>query len=250
LKDKAITVVMITVDRAPRRNYLGETLANLARAGVFDSQYLNRFAVFDSRAGNYARDILSTAPHVVADVWSDNRVACENAGAALVAGAESGASWVLFMEDDIDVCSHFLESVAEWLDDVANQRFRLYALGANYEQLEAAVRAGGIGWEYPVGAFYGTQCFAVRAEDAATLGAYWLTNPIVRTVRNPNAYDLMVHDWAAANYPNLQYFCASAPSFVQHIGRESVCTGKPVTHEFPSWRGRDWRYRGRLLRSA
>ena len=39
---------MITVDRTPRKNYLLETLKNLERSGVWKSEHLNSFHLFDS----------------------------------------------------------------------------------------------------------------------------------------------------------------------------------------------------------
>ena len=43
-----ITVVMITVDRTPRKNYLLETLKNLERGDVWKSEHLHSFHLFDS----------------------------------------------------------------------------------------------------------------------------------------------------------------------------------------------------------
>jgi len=245
-----IAVTMITVDRSlkgKRTNYLGETLRNLGRSKVFDSPRLRTFTLCDSLGDPRlwcGEELVFTASCIEAITKSAApRLACENAGHALICGGLSGAKWVLFLEDDIDVCGDFLGSVGRFLDRYGRrEQFRLYAFGAAYDQISDMRLQGYDHWRYPVSAFYGTQAFAARAEDAVSLGQYISSNPMVRGVYNPNAYDLMFHDWAAVHYPGCE-FLASAPSFVQHIGRESVCTGKEETHRFESWPGREWSYR-------
>lgn len=243
-----IAVTMITVDRSlkgKRTNYLGETLRNLDRSKVFDSPRLRNFIICDSLSDPRlwcAEELVYRADRIESIDTAKGRLACENAGHALICGGLTGTKWVLFLEDDIDVCQDFLGSVGRFLDKYGSKaHFRLYAFGAAYDQLNQQRRQGYDYWRYPVGAFYGTQAFAIRAEDAVSLGRYISSNPMVRGVYNPNAYDLMFHDWASVNYPGCE-FLASAPSFVEHIGRESVCTGKNETHRFESWPGREWSY--------
>lgn len=246
--------VMITTNRSPKENYLPITRENLKGSGIEKSILL-----FPSKWSDIEWREL--------DNWMGNVVGpedaiylpCENAGRALVRGGEkaieTGVSWVLFLEDDLDFCADFLSSVSSWLTDHSDDRYRLYAFGCAYPQIASLASSGTVirngketrgatSWQYPYASFYGTQCFAIRAEDAISLGSYLFTNPLVRGVRSPGAYDLMVHDWMRANYPGDEYayFLASVPSFVQHIGRQSVCTGLDKTHTFPSWPGREWRY--------
>jgi hypothetical protein len=251
-----IAVVMITIDRTPfgKENYLPQTLANLRRSGLWGSPRLHSFHLVDggSRVG-WAQDIVSEAggmfsiePFIHTSPSSSRLLACENAGRALILGSLTSAPWVLFCEDDIDVCARFLDSVGVWLDvhghGSHNDHYRLFAFGAAYDQTLQAYRRNLDSWDYPVSAFYGTQCFAVRSKDAASLGQYISTNPPINgTARNPNAYDLMIHAWANLTYPGCS-FLASAPNFVEHIGRQSICTGRDETHRFPSWQGREWTY--------
>lgn len=253
-----IALVMITIDRSKqgKTNYLATTLENINRS----------IPSVPSIAVEWAALFLSTpecSHHLGFANWFDYvnqpetpRNACENAGIALQFGGsianERGLSWVLFCEDDLDFCGDFIGSVSRWLDDHGNvndprsSQYRLFAFGAAYPQVADAARKSpaGSAWHYPYRAFYGTQCFAIRPDDAISLGSYIASNPLIRGVRNPNAYDLMFHDWMDANYPD-GAFLASVPSFVQHIGRQSICTGKEITHTFDSWPGREWSYRGR-----
>lgn len=231
---RSITVVMITIDRSPKSNYMLESRRNLERAGVFNSPVLNSFHLVYSDVRNpcffYASGVET---HRAID---RDYLACENAGRALKIGAESDAPWVLFCEDDIDVCSNFLESVAAWLDRFAHDRYGIYPFASPYDINNSnSQQTAECTWE----SFYGTQCFAIRSDHAAELGDYLLSNPLVKGEVQPTFYDLMIADWLRDN--NLSILCSN-PSFVEHIGRESVCTTHAITHRSPSWPGREWSY--------
>lgn len=255
-----IVMVMITIDRSSsgRENYLYETAGNLVRSNaLFLHQQLFPSRVNDAhfREGDW-----SVGAHGLTPADRDY-LPCENAGRALVGGAEIatrlGVDWVLFCEDDLDFCDEFSSSVAVWLDEHAHDDYRVYSFGCAYPNVELLSRPGAsmivngavvtnpTYWRYPCTKFYGTQCFAIRRDDARSLGSYLFSNPDVRGVKSPGAYDLMFHDWMAREYPNNYFFLASVPSFVQHIGRQSVCTGLEATHVFSSWKGLEWRYRAK-----
>ena len=233
---RSIAVVMITVDRSPKCNYLDTTIRNLIRSGVFESDMLNSFSLFDSKAG--MQHLTERIPMRCATLNCAGRdyLACENAGRALEIGAGSGAEWVLFCEDDIDVCDRFLESAAAWLDKFAHDRYGIYPFATPYDINNSNSQQTA---EIDSQSFYGTQCFAIRHHHANLLGNYLLSNPRVKGEVQPTFYDLMIADWLRAN--NLLILCSN-PSFVEHIGRESVCTDHTTTHRSPSWPGRDWSY--------
>jgi len=237
-----IAVVMPTCDRTP--SYFVETLYNLQRAGLWASPRFHSFTICRD-------DVDDNRDHVTVMEMFSVRVRgsasallpCENAGRALVCGSLLPAPWVLYLEDDIDVCADFLDSVGDWLDDHANPAHRVYAFGAAYTpQIEAEIARGSSAWEYPVHAFYGTQAIALRAEDARSLGEYWQSNPMVRGVSAPGQYDLMLQDWLRNRYADGRIL-ASCPSMVAHLGHQSsIRPEDPSPPVFDSWRGRDWRY--------
>lgn len=242
-----ISIVMITVDRSPKENYLRTTIKNLRRAKVFESSRLCSFhLLIGDKKG--LEDIVRLECIGRQVSWADHRLLpCENAGRALRFGSLTGADWILFCEDDIDVCCDFIESVSTWLNQFSSSEYRIYSFGAAYDQVSQCVAMGRSAWAYPIDAFYGTQCFAIRPRDAASLGSYIESNPLIGGIHNPGAYDLMFHDWSRLAYPYYTHFLASAPSFVQHIGRQSICTGKDQTHTFDSWPGRDWSYTSKVV---
>lgn len=245
-----LAAVMITVDRSPEPNYLVGTLGNLARGGAAKSARLAKFVLVDNDAGaDFALSVLrclssrERPPQVhVESLPSHAKDRCANMNVAwsLQVGTHY-APWVLFLEDDIDVCADFFDGVGAWLDDHAREDRRVYPLGANYGWVREAMELGRSAVDYPVSDFYGTQAFAIRSEDAADLSRYLIAHCYDRA-DDGTAYDLLIADWHAQRYPEIGHFLTPAPSFIQHIGRSSVIRPRPETHVFPTWPGRAWSY--------
>lgn len=264
MRSADIAVTMMTMDRTPRTNYLTETLENFTRAGGFTSPRFHSLHIVDSGSPpesqwpdrgilnipymDSAKADFAFPPRVFVHRSKTRRAACLNAAAALEAGLKTRAPWILFCEDDLDFCGDFLDSVGRWLDLYGDPRYHIFAFGCAYPQVMTRTHQRAWTWEYPVNCFYGTQCFAIRREEAESLAAYWNTNPKVCDVYSPSAYDLMLQDWHRATYPDARVMLASAPSFVQHIGRDSIATSKEQTHTFPSWPGAFWAFDPEVVR--
>lgn len=241
-----IAVVMITVDRTPRQNYLAQTLEYLARSGVFASERLHSFHLINSRSDQFARLALDSAAlcHAWAHMpYEEQRTPNENAATALTIGAESGAAWVLFLEDDLDVCAHFLESVGLWLDDHATLQVPVYIFGAGApgDNMVDLFHRGETCAGYKPENFYGTQAIAMRSSTAYD---------VAQSIRDQaphvgdRGYDLLIGRWAVSQ--GYHAFLASIPSFVQHVGHESALTSGMFL--FPSWPGREWTYMAKRAR--
>lgn len=204
-----IAVVIITVDTPKRNAYCKETLRSLVRGGVKDV------------------DIASHAP--------GERTATENVAAALAKGVHQGKQWVLFLEDDIEVCDDFADRVSQWLAAYARADRHVYSFSCPHQELGSIK---GDAWEYPIDRFCCTQAFALRTEDAASLYYYLLAHPtytgadgIVSTA----GYDLSMREWAKVTWPEVDYFLASNPAFVQHVGVESVIAPGRESPVMMSW---------------
>jgi len=240
-----ISAAMVTIDRSPGRNYLAETLDNLVRGGLLTSPRLDSLTICDSGPGwsFAARERDASAAAGVPACWahpSGIRITANENVAWALGIAASKAPWCLFLEDDVDVCADFFDSVGAWLDDHAAPDRLVYAFACPYLQVKDAVAAGDASWDYPIkGAFYGTQAFAVRSEDAADLAAFLRADPY-RMNPGGSCWDLIMQIWALEK--GAEFFLASAPSFAEHIGRESVVAPRPATHTCPSWPGREWSY--------
>lgn len=220
-----ISIAIKTCRRESGVKYLRQTIANLDRGGVKSSAHLSGIHTVDG---------------------SDGRSLHQNAQRAIeIAAADPNADYCLVLEDDIDVCANFLESVANWLLDHASDNRRnhsqiggMYVFGANYSQITAAVARGETSWLYPISAFYGAQALAWSRSDAEQLAQWLGPDPHYNEVRN-HGHDLLLQKWGASI--GLTHFLASAPSFVQHIGGQSGIGNR--FFQFQSWPGRDWEYR-------
>lgn len=245
---KDIAVVLITVDRTPAENYLAQTLTNLRRAKTWDSVRFHSLILCDSGGSDtWPEQAIRQVgvDKVIVYRSPDKKTPNRNVADALRIGASIchnwEAKWVLFLEDDIDVCDHFIDSVGVWLDEHSRPNYHVFALGANYDRVTELAREGKTNWEYPIDGFYGTQAFAIRPDDAKSLSSWLEKNEFSKNV-DGSAYDLIMHDWAHSTFPNNQFFLASVPSFVQHIGTDSVIRPRAGIHTFPSWPGQNWRY--------
>lgn len=241
---KDIAISMVTIDRSPSRNYLRETLQNLSRSGIWQSHRLHSFHLSDSEPKNQWSRLESKYYALTLHRPSFSPlIPSLNVATALMHGYQSGAKWILFMEDDVDVCHHFLDSVAIWLDLHATPAFPVYSFGTNYDAIASVAKGGGTYWRYPVKTFYGTQCFAINNENARSLSKYLEENPFYQNI-NAGAYDLIMQNWALQEWPNNRHFLAACPSFVQHIGRHSIINPRKDVHSFKSWPGREWSFAG------
>lgn len=239
--------VMITMDRHPGPNYLHQTLTSLAPSRLPENSLL---ALFDSRPHNQQRPrhhcdlMLSTGlKRIFYPTDSRGRIqANENASAALSWGAKHSSEWVIFLEDDLLFCADFFNSIQRWLSKHAKMNRRIYSFGCAYPQVENKGELNHECWDhYAIESFYGTQCFAVRREDAVDLAAYLLHQCFAERFK-PGEYDLGIAHWHSVRYPELGYFSASCPSFVQHIGTHSSIRPDSEPFNFPSWPGPEWSY--------
>jgi hypothetical protein len=238
---REITVVMLTVDRTPHKNYLAETLKNLERGEVWKSKHLNSFHLFDSGGfkGWPGEVLFGSGIQGEIHVHMTEKVllANENVATALEFAAGLKSKWVLFLEDDIDVCGKFLDSVFIWLEE--QEEYLLYSFGACYPDVSLPNKTS---WKYPVNCFYGTQAIAFHSEMALNFSIYLSKNIFLKGKRGV-AHDLLMAEWSKTRWPENKYFLASAPSFVQHIGMESVIDPRDKVHVFPSFQGNEWSYR-------
>jgi hypothetical protein len=164
----------------------------------------------------------------------------QNAARAIRVAAGAGATWAMVLEDDLDFCADFVGSTLRWLRDNARADRLMYAFGANYAQIALCVLRRQPFWAYPVTAFYGAQACAWRTEDALQLAKWLGPDPTYGGVRD-HGHDLLLQRWGKER--GLTHFLASAPSFVQHVGSASGIGNRYFG--FPTWPGRQWKYRGR-----
>ena len=238
-----ISIVIKTIDRAGMGsiNYLRKTIHNLERGRVFHSPHLGSIDVVDGGSLYFDFYIREQLPREINHQTSICTLQ-QNGQRCIQRGAEEaqriGAQWVMVIEDDIDVCGRFLESTIAWLEDNAYPNPNMYVLGASYEQIKECLANGQTSWDYPINAFYGAQALVWRTRDAIEL-ADWLGPDPHKGGDRDCKHDLLLQDWGRDR--GLEYFVATAPSLVQHIGKQSGINNKYFT--FRSWPGHDWTYK-------
>lgn len=251
----SIALVMPTIDRelTQARNYLRETLEGLARSGVWESPRLHSAHLVDS--GGSERwpwcDVPPETPITVhRPLFGERRTPNGNAAAAFRVGAEVGAEWVLFLEDDADPCRDLVGSVARWLDDHADGAYRVYTFASTFPNVATETKAGRTSFRlHAPSCFYGTVCLAMRAADAGLFASWLDAHPLYKG--QPRSYDLLMPQWLGEHHPACMFILASCPSFVQHLGDESAAApGSRRVFRFQSWQGREWAYRAKVSAHA
>lgn len=242
-----VDIAVKTIDRSPRdkKNYLGITLRNLKRAGVFKSKNLGRFWIVDGGSLNpeayYQQEGVTETGH---QVFTDHAVRTmhQNAQRCIDLASSGGADYALVLEDDINTCSNFLESVVKWLDQHELSTPNMYVFGCNYQQLELMIRRGSRVWPYPCESFYGALACCWPREVAQGLAKWLGPDPFYKNEKGEevktHGHDLLLGRWG--EWMGFDHFLASAPNFVQHIGVDSGLNNKKVI--YPAWNGPEWSY--------
>lgn len=244
----SIAIVIKTMDRSSRglKNYLETTLQNLEQGGLWDSKTAWTLTIVD---GGSDVDHVSLA--LSEKMRSDPRVSVvradrpltpnENASASWFHGwkraAETGARWVLNLEDDIDVCERFVDETFAWLEAQSKSEYRLFPLNAPHQ-------ASGPVYQYPIGAFWAAQAVVARPEDAKKLSDFLFWNP--KFQGTTQSHDLLIHSWMKQDYPKATHFLTPMPGFIQHIGEDSMLALTRKERDpnaigffrFPRWRQR------------
>jgi len=224
---------MRTINRAPKTNYLDTTLKNLEQGGLFKSRIPFSFQIFDSGSEDltYLKGIEGRYPVV----RTKSRLSLlGNAARALSQGSQQDCDFVIFLEDDIEVCSRWLESIDGWLSHYCSEAMRIAVFYTPYPDVLRCFKEKRPVWKYPSRAFYGSQCFALRRDDAESLSRYLSSVECKGT-------DLIIKDWLNLTYPTNPFFYASCPSFVQHIGIDSSL-GERKAHQCSSYQGQNWKF--------
>ena len=261
-----VAIAVKTMDRgayAPKvPNCLGDTLANLKRGGVFRSPHLHSLTLVDSGSPDVVDFIRSELPEAVWTVEDGavnvgggmrfridapvegRRNLHRNARDAIQIAGSAGATWAMVIEDDIDVCSDFLESTVAWLADHRQPSPMMYAFGANYQQIRNLYRRSGSGvWKYGVRGFYGALCCVWSPEDALDVVEWYGPDPCYVNVETGRkiygrGHDMMLGRWGADR--DIKFFRATVPCFIQHIGVQSGLGNRKI--EYAGWRGRGYSY--------
>lgn len=227
-RSMTFAIGIVSFDRSPTENYIIPTLQSLQQD--FKSPLLKNLTIYDSGSPkphlNKIKPYIEGYGKVQLSTPEERLYIQENGARCLLESSKHESEWVMFIEDDIEVCSSFLKRVNNWLINNAKENVYAYTMCAAYpENLSAAASAGQEYWEYPVEAFYGIQCFVMKTKHARSFGEYLLEAP------GGQYNDMHLKDWLVKQGQKVLY--TPAPhSFVQHIGLISNYH-KDRYHSFP-----------------
>lgn len=254
------------------KNYIGETLRNLARTDFWSSPALHSVTIV---SGGEQADFFDTeiAPNLPASATyfkapSAGSTRQQNGARAIREAANAvtmgPADWVLKLEDDLDFIDAFMSSLIAWLQDYGTADVPMFSLAATFEQVRHSMfQPGesllGPGPSFPrarmvmgrgdaivahqVAGYWGAQALVWKQPIARQLADWLGEDPALfdgKEYHRERGHDLMMQVWGRA--VGAKAFAVAVPSFVQHIGRQSNI-GNPF-FEFP-WPGRNWSYERR-----
>lgn len=272
------SIAIETKDRRLKgqQNYLGETLRNMRRAGIFDSSDLAAFAIVSGGEQEDFYDV-EVGPNV--EGVRHEFVHCPEAGCTrhqnaarainVAALLNPQVDWAIKLEDDLDFVDDFMGSLARWTADVGAAPVPMFALAATFQKVSLSryvegetvlgpgeafpnarrfIAEGHVMVQEQIGGWYGAQAIMWQREVAQRLGEWLGPDPFLPgdngQQHRDRGHDLLLQAWGFEL--GMKYFGAAVPSFVQHIGRQSNLNRPEVNHvqpffEFP-FPGRDWRY--------
>lgn len=234
----SIAIVIGTVDRRPGPAYLPGLVRSLRKAGVWTCGLVERDYVWLVEGGSASEDHLDMVQLREGEclrLAHGERGQSANETFAQMArvGVETGAEWVVTLEDDTIVAEDFMPRVAAWADAYATREYPMFPLYCPYQNLIDAKKRGERVYRYPIASFYGTQGCLWRREALASYVAWYEADQASPVQDRPYFWDLLIKDWAQATHPQQKDFLTPVGSFVQHIGRYSALGLHKNFHEAP-----------------
>lgn len=256
-------------------NYLGETLRNLNRAGVLESEHLGSLTIVSGgeREDFYDVEVLPNLNYPHEFVRAPRECTRQQNGArAIRYGAMNHrGDWVIKLEDDLDFVDDFLGNVDRWVRDVGAAPVPMFTLAATFERVSDSkyatpdetvlgpgesfpyarecMREGRVMVQAGIGGWYGAQAIMWRREVAERLATWLGPDPFLwdgKEQHRHRGHDLLLQVWG--HHVGMKHFGAAVPSFVQHIGRQSNLDQPEINHVQPFFQfpfpGRAWRYEG------
>jgi hypothetical protein len=231
-----LSLAVRTVDRTPKRNYVGGTLDDLAAQGVDLARVHLCVTAPDTTwldaqlAGLDVRPRLSIPP--------TRRTANENGLAQVAAALTDAPNYVVLLEDDLRFIADFAGSVARWMAQHERPDRHVYRLFGwtrpPFQPYPQRRLAPVTAYDWPLGKLRGSQAVVLRADDARDFLSWgtehletWRREaPWGASTADPSiAFDKLLACWALTRWPG-QPCLMSHPYFVKHVGIESSIHGR------------------------
>ncbi len=230
-----IAITMRTANRAPKQNYVGATVRRLLAQGLAPETI---HVCATSPQIDWLRRELDGAPvslHVPRRVLTAN----ENGLSQVRAVQDSGADWVLLLEDDLSFCANFLPSVQQWIARYQRDDRHIY----KFFGVHLTPPTQGYAYDVSLVRMSATQAVLLRMADAIDFVAWADLNLSAWGAKRGNvkmAFDKLISTWALERWPK-QPGVMSRPLFVKHIGDASSSHSYGVRND-RDFAGESWTY--------
>lgn len=231
----SIAITMRTANRTPKQNYVGGTVRRLLAQGV-DPASVHVCAT--SPDVEWLSRELHGAPvtlHLPRRVLSAN----ENGLAQVRAVQDSGADWVLLLEDDLSFCTDFLPSVQHWIARYQQPDRHVY----RFFGVRLSPPNSGHAYDVSLVSMCATQAVLLRMTDARDFADWADVNLNAWGAKRGNkkmAFDKLISAWALTRWPKTPGVM-SRPLFVKHIGDASSLHSYGVRND-KDFAGESWTY--------
>jgi SAM-dependent methyltransferase len=232
-----IAITMRTANRAPKPNYVGETVRRLVAQGVAPER-IHLCATHPDVV--WLERELGGIP-VTLDVPRVPRTPNQNGLAQIQTIDPTSADWILLLEDDLNFCADFLGSVERWIQDWARPNRHLYRLFGF--RVTPARSAPGAYDDLTLPRFAGSQAVLLRMDDAQDFLAWGQANLETWGGFRGNAkiaFDKLLATWLHAQWPG-EPPVMSHPLFVKHVGFQSSLHPKAAVND-RLFAGAAWSY--------
>lgn len=239
---RRLTITIRTSNRQPKRNYLGRTVRSLIAHGVAAKDVHLVVTDPDTR---WLSEELRDLP-VVCHQPTMRRSPNANGLAQIAVLDVAPATWLVMLEDDIEVCADFPGSVLRWLDRHERPDVHVYrfcAFGASLERRQGVAI-------YGLREQRGSQAIAIRSEDArdcaawaSDKGDHWRPRSAKFQDQPERGFDKLIGYWALDRWPESYVGYVSDPHLVRHIGTESGLYPGTVVND-AQFQRRAWTHEG------
>ena len=214
-KQPRIEAVMITMDRSPKGNHLADSIKGLAESGFFQHPSFNFTLIHSGQNRLNLDEALAVSDNFT--LVETGRLLQFNEAVlnALKTALANKSDVVLFMEDDIRVSTSFPQYVLDTLESAGGAEPVLDFV-TYYVEVTDSYFQGEQFIEMEAKSFYGSQCYAMNADYAASFAKFIEENNPQKT----GFCDVWFHDWLVHEKLEPVVKCA-VPSGAQHIGRNS-----------------------------
>lgn len=128
----------------------------------------------------------------------------------------TGATYIIYMQDDVVVCPDFMNRVDAFIDKYSDEV--MWTFHAAYIEVVTTLKMKKDKWVYPYSKYYGSLCHILRNKDCLS---YAQELKKQSSLGNEIGGDIILAHWLNEHYPK-KHIAASCPCYVQHIGDDSI----------------------------